>query len=128
MRFGYVNTNGIAIAATGFSEGYPIHPPLSGFAHPITLPPRVERNIRALLAHRHDEERQSTQNRLADAIKHVTGGMTFVYADGVFFGLWIAINLGWATGAAIRRDVRRSGDGRVGRSNFPVEFRSDQSE
>src|SRR5687768_9742800 len=56
----------------------------------------VERNIRALTAHRSDEEKQkSAQDRIADAITRFTGSMTFVYVHVVLFGLWITINLGW---------------------------------
>ena len=56
----------------------------------------VERNIRALTAHRSEEERKkSTQDRIADTITGFTGSMTFVYVHVVLFGLWISINLGW---------------------------------
>ena len=79
-----------------------MHPPLSGSApakSPTAMAGVVERNIRALLAHRQDEERKKgLQDRLADAITRFTGSMTFVYAHVVFFGLWIAINLGWVPG------------------------------
>jgi uncharacterized membrane protein len=89
----------------------------------------VERNIRALLAHRQDEERKmGLQDRLSDAITRFTGSMTFVYAHVVFFGLWIAINLGWVPGVPRFDETFVAGDGRVGRSDFPVDFRSDQSE
>jgi uncharacterized membrane protein len=56
----------------------------------------IERNIRALIAHRTEEEKsKSTQDRIADAITRFTGSMTFVYVHVVLFGLWIVINLGW---------------------------------
>ena len=56
----------------------------------------VDRNIRALLAHRHEEERRKgIQDRIADRITGFTGSMTFVYVHVVLFGLWIIINLGW---------------------------------
>jgi uncharacterized membrane protein len=56
----------------------------------------VERNIRALLAHREREERsKGAQDRIADAITRFTGSMTFVYVHVALFGLWIVVNLGW---------------------------------
>ena len=56
----------------------------------------VERNILALIEHRHDEEtRKPPQDRIADSITRFTGSMTFVYVHVVIFGLWIVINLGW---------------------------------
>jgi uncharacterized membrane protein len=56
----------------------------------------VERNIRALIAHREqEEETKRTQDRIADAITRFTGSMTFVYVHVAIFGLWIVINLGW---------------------------------
>jgi uncharacterized membrane protein len=59
----------------------------------------VERNIRALIDHREEEERaKSTQNRIADAITRFTGSMTFVYVHVIVFGLWIVVNLGWVPG------------------------------
>ena len=59
----------------------------------------VERNIRALIAHREQEEKnKSTQDRIADGITRFTGSMTFVYVHIVVFGLWIVTNLGWLPG------------------------------
>jgi uncharacterized membrane protein len=59
----------------------------------------VERNIRALLAHRQEEEgRRSAQDRIADAVTRFTGSMRFVYIHLCVFGLWIVINLGWVPG------------------------------
>jgi uncharacterized membrane protein len=56
----------------------------------------IERNIRALIAHRKEEEtKKRPQDRIADAITRFTGSMTFVYVHVVMFGLWIVINLGW---------------------------------
>src|SRR5688572_29555220 len=56
----------------------------------------VERNIRALLTRRQQEERtKSTENRLADAITRFTGSMIFVYIHLAIFGTWICWNLGW---------------------------------
>jgi uncharacterized membrane protein len=56
----------------------------------------VERNIRALIAHRERENRKKgIQDRIADAITRFTGSMKFVYLHVAFFGLWIIVNLGW---------------------------------
>jgi uncharacterized membrane protein len=54
----------------------------------------VERNIRALLARHHTEERQAGwQDRLADRITFFTGSMPFVYLHLAIYGLWILANL-----------------------------------
>jgi len=56
----------------------------------------VERNIKALLERKQREDKErSAENRIADAITAFVGSMTFVYIHLVFFGLWIAWNLGW---------------------------------
>ncbi|WP_161887958.1 DUF1003 domain-containing protein [Pontibacter russatus] len=55
----------------------------------------VERNIKALLERKKQEdERRSTQNRIADGITRFVGSMTFVYIHIVFFGVWILWNTG----------------------------------
>ncbi|OKL41664.1 DUF1003 domain-containing protein [Pontibacter flavimaris] len=55
----------------------------------------VERNIKALLERKQQEDRnRSAENRIADAITGFVGSMTFVYIHIVFFGLWIAWNTG----------------------------------
>jgi uncharacterized membrane protein len=56
----------------------------------------VERNIKALLARRQDEEnRKGLEERLADRITRFTGSMRFVYIHLFIFGFWIVINIGW---------------------------------
>src|SRR5690242_7862732 len=56
----------------------------------------VDRNIRAMLAHRQQLERAKTiQERVADAITQFSGSMPFVYLHLVLFGGWIGINVGW---------------------------------
>ena len=56
----------------------------------------VERNIRALVAHRQEEQvNRNRQERIADAVTAFTGSMRFVYIHLLMFGLWIFINLGW---------------------------------
>jgi uncharacterized membrane protein len=59
----------------------------------------VDRNIRALLEHRREQEGNRTrQERIADAITRFTGSMRFVYIHLALFGGWIAVNLGWVPG------------------------------
>ena len=56
----------------------------------------VERNIKALLVRRQDEDRaKGLQERLADGVTRFTGSMTFVYIHLALFGSWIVVNLGW---------------------------------
>ena len=56
----------------------------------------VERNIKALLARRQQEEHdKKPQDRVADHITRFTGSMRFVYLHLALFGAWIVINLGW---------------------------------
>ena len=56
----------------------------------------VDRNVRALLQHRQEEQvSRNRQERIADAVTRFTGSMRFVYIHLVVFGTWIAINLGW---------------------------------
>ncbi|HEU4564841.1 MAG TPA: DUF1003 domain-containing protein [Gemmatimonadaceae bacterium] len=59
----------------------------------------VERNIRALLERRAEEdETKSREARIADTITRFTGSMPFVYLHLVIFGGWILINLGIVPG------------------------------
>jgi uncharacterized membrane protein len=59
----------------------------------------VERNIRALIEHREEQNRtKGVQDRIADAITGFTGSMRFVYLHVAIFGLWIVVNLGWLPG------------------------------
>jgi uncharacterized membrane protein len=63
-------------------------PPHSGMAQVM------ERNIRALLARRRQEEEQAHwQDRLADRITAFTGSLRFVYCHLAIYGLWIVANL-----------------------------------
>lgn len=56
----------------------------------------VERNIRALLERKKQEDEQRTaENKVADAITGFVGSMTFVYIHVVLFGTWILWNTGW---------------------------------
>ncbi len=56
----------------------------------------VERNIRALLEQRQEQQgSRSRQEKIADAVTRFTGSMRFVYIHLAVFGTWIVINLGW---------------------------------
>ena len=56
----------------------------------------VDRNIRALVSRRNQEERtKNVQDRIADGISRFTGSMTFVYIHLIMFGAWIVVSLGW---------------------------------
>src|SRR5438045_7860759 len=56
----------------------------------------MQRNIKALLARRHAEDRnKALQLRIADAITRFTGSMLFVYIHLILFGGWIIVNLPW---------------------------------
>ncbi len=59
----------------------------------------VDRNVRALLARRADEDRLKTRSeRIADGITRFAGSMTFVYIHLVMYGAWILCNLGVVPG------------------------------
>jgi len=67
-----------------------------------TLAPVLDRNIRALYRRRHREaDAAGSEQRAADALSRFIGSMLFVYIHLVFFGLWIAANLGWIPGVSI---------------------------
>src|SRR3954469_5426075 len=71
-------------------ENPPVRPGPPGLAQV------VDRNIRALLfRRREDEGSRSRQERMADAITRFSGSMAFVYIHLIVYGLWIAINAGW---------------------------------
>jgi uncharacterized membrane protein len=55
----------------------------------------VERNVRALLARRaQDDQAKSRSERIADGVTRFAGSMTFVYIHLVMYGAWILVNLG----------------------------------
>jgi uncharacterized membrane protein len=55
----------------------------------------IEQNIHTILDLRQRAStHRTTQERLADAITEFSGRMAFVYFHIVWFGLWIALNLG----------------------------------
>ena len=56
----------------------------------------VERNIRALLAHRQEEEgSRSIGERIADGVTRFTGNLLFVALHLFILAIWLLINLGW---------------------------------
>lgn len=56
----------------------------------------VERNIKALLARRKQEDNaRTTSERISDAVTKFTGSMLFVGIHLCMFGVWVVWNLGW---------------------------------
>lgn len=56
----------------------------------------VERNICTLIEFRQQFERsKNLQDRIADVLTAFSGSMLFVYLHALWFGVWMAINLGW---------------------------------
>src|SRR5205823_5676975 len=53
-------------------------------------------NIETLVQIRdHMERRKTTQDHIADWVTWFSGSMIFVYIHLAWFGIWIAVNLGW---------------------------------
>jgi uncharacterized membrane protein len=62
------------------------------------LAPALARNIEALVERRRrDDKTASLEQRTAAAISRFAGSMAFVYIHLVFFGGWIALNIGVVT-------------------------------
>ena len=56
----------------------------------------IEKNILTMVElRREDERKKSAQDKAADALTAFSGSMIFVYLHILWFGAWIAINLGW---------------------------------
>ena len=56
----------------------------------------VEQNIESLVKMRLAKEREkNAQERIADALTRFSGSMLFVYVHAIWFGVWIAFNVGW---------------------------------
>lgn len=56
----------------------------------------VERNIDSRVKLRLAKEREkSLQEHIADALTRFSGSMLFVYVHALWFGVWIALNVGW---------------------------------
>jgi uncharacterized membrane protein len=90
---GIRNTKGIRMSPAGTEDH---RNQAEGSRHEPGYSRVVDRNIRALLERRRQEEQvRSIRNRIAGAITAFAGSMTFVYLHLVLFGLWIIISLGW---------------------------------
>ncbi|WEX75757.1 DUF1003 domain-containing protein [Sinorhizobium numidicum] len=71
-------------------------------ARPLGGSRRLDRNINAILKRREEAERERTlHDRIADAITHFAGSMTFIYLHLAAVGFWIAANIGWIPGVPI---------------------------
>ena len=63
----------------------------------------VSRNIQALLARRHAEDKaRRLPDRIADVVTGFTGSMTFIALHLAVYGLWIVVNAGWLRGLHVR--------------------------
>ena len=61
----------------------------------------IRKNIAALTEmQQRDEERRTRTDRWADAVTRFSGSMAFVYLHVVWFGLWIALNIGLVRGGS----------------------------
>ncbi|HUQ48386.1 MAG TPA: DUF1003 domain-containing protein [Gemmatimonadaceae bacterium] len=61
--------------------------------------PVIERNVRALVEHAAERERNRTRaDRVALAVSRFAGSMNFVYSHLVFLGVLAAGDLGWIPG------------------------------
>ena len=54
----------------------------------------VARERHPALRDHHDQRAERRQNRIADRITELAGSMRFVYAHMIWFGVWIAVNVG----------------------------------
>jgi uncharacterized membrane protein len=56
----------------------------------------VGKNIAEIVKIRAEEEhKKGLQERLADLLTRFSGSMAFVYVHAIWFGVWIALNIGW---------------------------------
>jgi uncharacterized membrane protein len=61
--------------------------------------PVVEQNIDSIVKMRLNEERKKgPQEKVADALTRFSGSMVFVCVHAIWFGVWIALNVGWLGG------------------------------
>lgn len=66
---------------------------------PQGLNSALARNIAALRERqRQDEQNASLQDKLAGAVTHFTGSMTFVYVHLAILLAWVGVNVGWIPG------------------------------
>lgn len=69
---------------------------LSKIAGPDNLAAVVEQNIDSIVKLRVAKEREKgIQAHIADALTRFSGSMLFVYVHAIWFGVWIALNIGW---------------------------------
>ncbi|OHV81896.1 DUF1003 domain-containing protein [Ensifer sp. LCM 4579] len=72
-----------------------------------TAPPaqptqRLDRNIRAVLKQREEDERSKTaQEKISQHITNFAGSLNFVFLHVLAFGAWIVVNLGFVPGVPI---------------------------
>ena len=56
----------------------------------------IDQNITTIARMREDaDQSRSRQDRLADYITRFSGSLLFFYLHALWFGVWIAVNLGW---------------------------------
>jgi uncharacterized membrane protein len=55
---------------------------------------RVAREGHPALREHHDQRAERRENRIADRITDLAGSMRFVYVHLIWFGVWVAINVG----------------------------------
>lgn len=68
--------------------------------------PIIERNVRALVEVAAEQEKEkSFADRVAIAISHWAGSMTFVYFHALLYGVWAAADLGWLGFHGFDRDL-----------------------
>ena len=60
----------------------------------VSSAPSVTRERHPALREHHDARAEHRANRIADRITELAGSMRFVYLHVIWFGLWIAINVG----------------------------------
>ena len=60
----------------------------------VSSAPTITRERHPALREHHDARAEHRQNRIADRITELAGSMRFVYAHVIWFGLWIAVNVG----------------------------------
>ncbi len=69
---------------------------------PAEATPRLDRNIRAVLKQRADDERNRTaQDRISQHITNFAGSLKFLYLHILAFGTWIVVNLGLLPGVPV---------------------------
>jgi uncharacterized membrane protein len=71
---------------SGSQKNWSENPRLAGVVH---------RNIESLVEMRDaEEQKKSLQEKIADLLTKFSGSMVFVYVHALWFGFWIALNMG----------------------------------